>query len=103
MNSNNPLERHLSDARLSKLLAKIHDTGAVDIVVHILEDMERTNMKLLQNAGTFEELVTCREFAKCVGMLVRKLKRANNLKKQANKRNSEMTEQIMKEVDLNGI
>lgn len=80
--ANVPIDKHFQNPRIQALMNKIVDTGAVDLVVELLEDMERTNMKLLQAAGDYDELITCREFSKVIGMLIKKLKRANGIKKK---------------------
>lgn len=93
---NDPARRHLGNPRVQNLLEQIHDTGAVDIVISLLEDMERTNMKLLQKAETAAELITCREFAKCCGLLIKKLKRGNAIKKKQNTEDRETSEKFLK-------
>ena len=91
-----PARRHLGNPRIQKLLEQIVDTNAVDVVVQIIEDMERTNNKLLQKAETVAELITCREFAKCCGLLVKKLKRGNSIKKKQNESDKKMSEELLK-------
>lgn len=91
-----PARRHLSNPRIQNLLDSIKDTNAVDVVIHIIEDMERTNTKLLQKAATYEELITCREFAKVCGLLVKKLKRGNQIKKKQNEEDLERSDNFLK-------
>lgn len=91
-----PAQRHFSNPRIQKLLDSIKDTNAVDVVIHIVEDMERTNNKLLQKAATYEELITCREFAKMCGLLVKKLKRGNSIKKKQNEEDRKRSENFLK-------
>lgn len=101
--SNDPARRHLGNPRIQQLLDKIQDTNAVDIVIHLLEDMERTNMKLLQKAESTSELITCREFAKCCGLLIKKLKRGNGIKKKQNEEDQKRSEKFLKSEQINGI
>lgn len=95
---------HMADARLQRLLEKIAKIGpdAVELIIHILEDMEKTNHRLLQNAGTYEMLVSCREFAKVIGMLVKKLKKARNKLKEKEAAEADASENALGEVE-NGI
>lgn len=97
------LDRHLGNPRIQKLLKKITDTDLAEVVIEVFEDMERTNMKLLQNAADFDELVTCREFAKCTGMFIKKMKRAVFLKKAENNKSSDFTEEMLREIEDDGI
>lgn len=97
-----PLSRHVSNPRVQKALTEIIELGVAEHLIVILESMEKTNMKLLQNAENLDELITCREFAKCVGMLCKKIKRASQKKKESDSKREREINKVMREEAYDG-
>lgn len=91
--------RHLGDPKIAALIEKIIVLPEMaEVCIGLLEGMERTNMRLLQAAATTEELISCREFAKAIGMLIKKMKRGLKIgKKQKSEQDDAKVQNMLKQ------
>lgn len=77
------IEEHLqAGKKIRDLASKLADNESVEAVLEILDDMDSFNYRNLRMAGTEEELISCREYAKCVEGIRARITRARKIREK---------------------
>lgn len=88
------LNRLLSNPEVLKRIEALGDNDSVEALLNTIELLRKENMGALRVASDYEQLISVREFEKCLFLLRRNIRQASSIREQMEKRNQEEKENL---------